>query len=186
MRVQEEVIQTWLITHVAEQVGMMPQDINVHTPFTEYGLDSMVGVSLAGDLEDWLGLALSPTLLWDYPTIETLAWYLAEEKDGLQREQRTKYFNGEASEEVRVNRDSTAQLLATIDALSDADVDTLLDSLLATEEAYRMGTPAASPTTLCIQGKPKPISHRLPSKAHQPLLGSRDAMALTTPSPARA
>jgi len=187
MCVQGEVIQSWLITHLAEQVGIAPQDIDVHKSFTEYGLDSIVGVSLAGDLEDWLGLVLSPTLLWDYPTIETLAWYLAEEiKDGRQREKSTERCNREASEDVRVNRESAAQLLAKVDELSDADVDTLLGSLLATEEAYRMCAPAASPTALCLQGKPKPILHLLPSKVHQPLLVSRNAMALPTPSSARA
>jgi hypothetical protein len=146
-------------------------------------LDSMVGVSLAGDLEDWLGLALSPTLLWDYPTVETLTRYLAEEiKDSLQREKRTDHCNWEASEDVRVDRERAAQHLAKVDELSDADVDTLLGSLLATEDAYRMCAPAASPTALCLQGRPKPISHLLPSKVHQPLLMSRDAMAPPRPA----
>jgi acyl carrier protein len=185
MYVQGEVIQAWLITHLAEQVGIEPQDIDVHQPFTEYGLDSMVGVSLAGDLEDWLGLDLSPTLLWDYPTVETLTRYLAEEiKNGLQREKSTECCNREASEDVRVDRESAVQHLAKVDELSDADVDTLLGSLLATEEAYRMCAPAASPTALCLQRKPKPISHLLPSKAPQPLLVSRGAMALPMPSAA--
>src|SRR5215510_13717440 len=72
-------IQSWLTTRLAEQFGLAPEDIDVRKPFTEYGLDSIVGVFLAGDLEEWLGLKLSPTVLWDYPTTETLAHYLAAE-----------------------------------------------------------------------------------------------------------
>ncbi len=34
---------------------------------------------MTGDLEDWLGCELDPTLLYDYPTIDALAWHLAEE-----------------------------------------------------------------------------------------------------------
>jgi len=35
---------------------------------------------LSGDLEAWLGRELSPSLIYDYPTIESLARHLAEEK----------------------------------------------------------------------------------------------------------
>jgi acyl carrier protein len=34
---------------------------------------------MSGDLEDWVGRKIDPTLLYDYPTIETLAQHLAEE-----------------------------------------------------------------------------------------------------------
>jgi len=43
----------------------------------EYGLDSIVALTIAGDLEEELGIELPPTLLWDYPTINDLAGYLA-------------------------------------------------------------------------------------------------------------
>src|SRR5438132_9896728 len=42
-------------------------------------MDSLQAVSLAADLEDWLGQSLPPTLAYDYPTIEALAQYLAGE-----------------------------------------------------------------------------------------------------------
>ena len=46
-------------------------------PFVDYGLDSVQAVSIVGDLETWLGRSLSPTLIWDFPTIEDLAKHLA-------------------------------------------------------------------------------------------------------------
>jgi len=48
-------------------------------PFTFYGLGSVQAVSLTGDLESSWGRTLSPTLAWDYPTIELLANYLAND-----------------------------------------------------------------------------------------------------------
>jgi acyl carrier protein len=40
-------------------------------------MDSMQAMHLSGDLADWLGQQLSPTVVWDYPTIELLASHLA-------------------------------------------------------------------------------------------------------------
>ena len=45
--------------------------------FDSYGLGSKDAVALSGDLETWLGCRLSPTLLYQYPTSEALARYLA-------------------------------------------------------------------------------------------------------------
>lgn len=44
---------------------------------TQYGLDSIAALTIAGDLEDMLGLELPSTLLWDCPTIDHLAHYLS-------------------------------------------------------------------------------------------------------------
>jgi acyl carrier protein len=38
-----------------------------------------VAIGLTGDLEDWLGTRLDPTLLYDYPTVAALAKHLAIE-----------------------------------------------------------------------------------------------------------
>src|SRR5207249_2733002 len=42
-----------------------------------FGLGSLQAVGLAGDLQEWLGRPLSPTLVYEYPTIEALAQHLA-------------------------------------------------------------------------------------------------------------
>ena len=69
-------IVDWLVLQLADQVGLDPSDIDIHKPCAEYGLDSIAGVSIAGDLEVWLDLQLSPTLLWDYPSIDRVSQYL--------------------------------------------------------------------------------------------------------------
>jgi acyl transferase domain-containing protein len=72
-------VQDWLISKLAEELEIDPREIDVREPFSSYGLSSVLAVSLSGDLEDWLGRSLSPTLFFDYPTIEALASQLAEE-----------------------------------------------------------------------------------------------------------
>lgn len=72
-----EIIQAWLIDHLAEHLKVKPEKIDIQEPFARYGLDSLQAVNLAADLEDWLECKLSPTLVYDYPNIETLSRYLA-------------------------------------------------------------------------------------------------------------
>jgi acyl carrier protein len=74
----EEEIRTWLITNIASVVNMEPSRIDVRQTFDHYGLDSLQAVSLSGDLETWLGRDISPTVVWDYPTVEQLARHLSE------------------------------------------------------------------------------------------------------------
>jgi acyl carrier protein len=45
--------------------------------FARMGLDSANSVFLIVELEDWLGLELTPDLLFEHPTIRELAGHLA-------------------------------------------------------------------------------------------------------------
>ncbi len=72
-----EVIEGWLIDKLSEILEIEANQIDVSQGFEEYGLDSAEAINLSGDLEDYLGCRLSPTLLWDYQNIEALAQYLA-------------------------------------------------------------------------------------------------------------
>lgn len=76
-----EALQNWLVSKLASQLSINSKTINVSEPLTRYGLDSIDAVTLVGDLEDWLGLELPETLLWDYPSIEKASQYLVKEFD---------------------------------------------------------------------------------------------------------
>ena len=77
----EEEIQAWLIANIAAIVEIDPKDIDVTKPLEYYGMDSMQAMHLSGDLEEWMGRTLSPTVVWDYPTIELLARHLAADEE---------------------------------------------------------------------------------------------------------
>lgn len=70
-------IQEWIVIYIADLLEIDPEEIDTAVPFDRYGLDSSAAVGLTGDLEDWLGIEIDPTLLYDYPTIDSLAKYLA-------------------------------------------------------------------------------------------------------------
>lgn len=72
-------LQTWMVTYVAHLLDIHPDLVDTTLPFDRYGLDSSAAVGMTGDLEDWLGIELDPTLLYDYPTIAALAQHLIAE-----------------------------------------------------------------------------------------------------------
>ena len=67
-----------MIAHLAKLLQVAPDTINIRETFSNYGLSSIDVVALSGELEEWLGRRLSPTLAYDYPNILTLSRYLAE------------------------------------------------------------------------------------------------------------
>ncbi len=68
----------WLRGVLAARLELPPEQIDTARNFEEYGLDSRTAVGVSGELEEWLGKPLSPTLLWDCPSIDAVAAYLAE------------------------------------------------------------------------------------------------------------
>jgi acyl carrier protein len=63
-----------LIDAVAAEAGVAPAELATDRPFTDYGLDSMAALSVGMEIEDVCGLADLPVdLLWDHPTVDTLA-----------------------------------------------------------------------------------------------------------------
>lgn len=77
----EQEIQAWLVSNIATLVEIDPQNIDIKKPLEYYGMDSMQAMHLSGNLADWMGRELSPTVVWDYPTIELLASYLARNEE---------------------------------------------------------------------------------------------------------
>ncbi|MDY8138355.1 acyl carrier protein [Aquimarina sp. 2201CG5-10] len=76
--ITKENIQNWLIEKVAEQLGIKITDISTNEELAAYGLDSMDAVMISGELEEMLDLELPSTILWDYPTIDSISTHLIE------------------------------------------------------------------------------------------------------------
>lgn len=70
-------IQAWLTERIARYLNKGSDDIDITLPFSFYGLDSVAAIGLSGELEEWLRVKLPPTLTWDFPTIQSLACFLA-------------------------------------------------------------------------------------------------------------
>ncbi|MGB6168878.1 MAG: acyl carrier protein [Geitlerinemataceae cyanobacterium] len=127
------VLLHWLISRLAEQLELDVQQIDVQKEFTDYGLNSIEAVSLSGDLENFLKRRLPPTLLWDYPTIETLARYLTAETSSVEFEKIDRWATI-PSQKDSVDSAEAQQILENVEGLSDTEIDALLGRLLSEKE----------------------------------------------------
>jgi acyl carrier protein len=75
-----EEIENWLVRYIAKQLGARPEQISVSEEFVNLGLSSRQAVVLMLDMETWLGQPTDAGLVYDYPTIRSLARFLTTER----------------------------------------------------------------------------------------------------------
>ena len=63
---------------VAQELRTPESKLEIDRPFVELGLNSMMALSIRREIEQVAGLELSATMLWNHPTIATLAAYLTK------------------------------------------------------------------------------------------------------------
>jgi phthiocerol/phenolphthiocerol synthesis type-I polyketide synthase B len=70
-----------LVDHIATQastvMGLTPAELDPTTGFFQLGMDSLMSVTLQRNLSASLGQPLSPAVIFDYPTVDSLAAHLA-------------------------------------------------------------------------------------------------------------
>ena len=71
-------VLTWLTLKFADWLEVPPADLDAQRPIASYGLDSISAVTLSVQLEEELGVELDTAVLWDRPTLESLAEHLLE------------------------------------------------------------------------------------------------------------
>jgi acyl carrier protein len=72
-------ITRWLVAEIAKLTSIPADQLDVEEPITTYLTDSRDALSLAGDLQTWLGVELSASIMWDHPTIAALASFMVQE-----------------------------------------------------------------------------------------------------------
>ncbi len=72
-----EALEAWLVNAIAQKLEVAPREIGVNQEFKGFGLGSVAAIELVADLEKFIGQELPTTLLWDFPTIHSLAEHLA-------------------------------------------------------------------------------------------------------------
>lgn len=109
-------LAAWITDWLARELRISHQQITLVKPFTSYGVDSMHATMLVGDLEEYLSRRLSPTLAWDYPSVEKLAQYLSQ-----------------LAPEAAIDAD--AELLSRLDELPEEELDRLIKKQMGESEA---------------------------------------------------
>ncbi|KKD39768.1 AMP-binding protein [Limnoraphis robusta] len=125
-RLQDELIE-WL----SRKLKIPVHQIDPTHAFADYGMDSVMAVELAQDLEEKLGLSqpLEATIAWNFPTIKSLAQYLSHLTTGTQQE--TVKTQEKQPQKVK-------STLNNLDLLSEVEMAQLLAQELATTKG-RLG-----------------------------------------------
>lgn len=106
-------IERWLIGWLVQRTDVPEDMVDRDRPLAEYELDSLAAVELSGELEDWLGLELTPVLAWNHPTPARLAMHLAETLAGVDS----------TEQEETVDDAGLEDLLNEIESLSDDEIE---------------------------------------------------------------
>ena len=64
---------------VSEVLGVKPEDIDREGQFSEYGVDSIMGISLINKVSDAFDISLRTTAIFDYANVKALSDYICEE-----------------------------------------------------------------------------------------------------------
>jgi polyketide synthase PksN len=72
-------VQAALMHAVSQLLKVKLEDIDVHTELNEYGFDSITFTEFANKLNQDYKIELTPTVFFEYPTIQSFAEYLIEE-----------------------------------------------------------------------------------------------------------
>ena len=122
---RKDEIQAWLVNQVADLLYVDPSEINVQASFNSYGLSSRDAVMLSGDLEEWLDRRLSPTLVYEYPTITALTNYLSSVESDTETLGPGDHRPG-ANAPVTTHASTDEQRLADLEQLSETEAEALL------------------------------------------------------------
>ncbi|HEY9768531.1 MAG TPA: thioester reductase domain-containing protein [Coleofasciculaceae cyanobacterium] len=110
-----QTIQNWLISQLAKRLALKTSQIEIDKPISNYGLDSVEAVNLTGELEQFVGRQFSPTLLWDYPTIEVLVRHLAGKTESEAISTTTLDLPAEAVLEASIRAENPPKTLTVVD-----------------------------------------------------------------------
>ena len=77
-RRRQSLFESYLREQVAQVLQLAPNRVPLDKPLKTLGVDSLMTLELRNRLESGLGLSLSSTFVWNYPTVSSQAPYLAE------------------------------------------------------------------------------------------------------------
>ncbi|EDX86329.1 KR domain family [Synechococcus sp. PCC 7335] len=101
-----QAVETWLTNRIAQAAQIAPTEIDRHEPLASYGLGSLQVVEMSTELEAWLGYPVMPTIVYDFPTIATLARQLVIGD--------SRATQSEALAQVRVRQGGVGEAIAVI------------------------------------------------------------------------
>jgi acyl carrier protein len=80
--ITEDGLRQWTRNHLAARLGLAPEAIFLDRSLADYGLDSVDGVLLAGELEDVFGVEVDPAAFLQFDSFEEMIVGLARSLPG--------------------------------------------------------------------------------------------------------
>ncbi|CAM4286909.1 Beta-ketoacyl-acyl-carrier-protein synthase I [Mycobacterium basiliense] len=71
-------LQNGLRSIIAAELRVPENDLDIDRPFAEMGLNSLMAMAIRREAEQFVGIELSATMLFNHPTVAALARYLAK------------------------------------------------------------------------------------------------------------
>jgi acyl transferase domain-containing protein len=139
-----EVATTFLQQQAAQVLAMDAGQLpDARRPLNELGFDSLTGVEFGNRVARATGQHLNPTLLFDYPTLESLAGYIVREMLHLECEPMPESASASGDEpesgEAAEGDDARGQVLDAVEEMTDEDIEAEL-----AEQFNRLQTEAAA------------------------------------------
>ena len=72
----DKFLKETLLGELASSLKIPPDSINSTEAFSEYGVDSIIGISFVNRVSDVFEIQLNSAILFDYPTLDRLAGYI--------------------------------------------------------------------------------------------------------------
>ncbi|BBX97573.1 type I polyketide synthase [Mycobacterium lacus] len=73
-----DALENGLRTIIAAELRLPEADLETNRPFAELGLNSLMAMAIRREAEQFVGIELSATMLFNHPTVASLAGYLAK------------------------------------------------------------------------------------------------------------
>ena len=73
-------LTTFIKAKIAEITNLNIEDIDEDTEFGSLGLDSVRGLFILQELEEFLGEEINPLIFWNYPTIRSFSEYIIKKE----------------------------------------------------------------------------------------------------------
>lgn len=123
-------LRQWILAWLARELQVPETSIGADESLLRYKMDSVNAIMLVGDLEDRLGIRLSPTLVWDSPTVNQLVESVMRERASVAPAGQHNVAPAPMAEaEPAMDPHEARALLDRLDELSDAEVERLLKRL---------------------------------------------------------
>jgi acyl carrier protein len=73
-----ESVERWCVDYIGRTLNMPPDEIDPNGEFDSLGLDSAIVTAMILDLEEWLGIEIPPSVIFEQTTIGNMAVSLAQ------------------------------------------------------------------------------------------------------------